>query len=125
VLPLEIGIENFFTLSIATIGVIVKPRNRIIIPITTDYWILNLTSKSGIIDEIHITTDHNLFLFKIKVDGKELEEPYVQYPCQWNLSPRRVEKDCVYVIGDNRGMPIENHHFGQTSKGRIMGTPLW
>jgi signal peptidase I len=62
---------------------------------------------------------------KLFIDGKEIEEPYVRYPCDWNLSSRRVEKDCVYVIGDNRGMPIENHHFGQTSKGRIMGTPLW
>jgi len=62
---------------------------------------------------------------KLLIDGKEIEEPYIHYPCDWNLSPRRVEKGCVYVIGDNRGMPIENHHFGQTSKGRIMGTPLW
>ncbi|MGZ3539396.1 MAG: signal peptidase I [Thermodesulfobacteriota bacterium] len=62
---------------------------------------------------------------RLLVDGKELEEPYVRYPCSWNLSPRRVEKDCVYVVGDNRNMPIENHHFGQTSKSRIIGVPLW
>ena len=62
---------------------------------------------------------------RLLVDGKELEEPYVRYPCQWNLSPRRVEKDCVYVVGDNRNMPIENHHFGQTLKSRIVGVPLW
>jgi hypothetical protein len=29
------------------------------------------------------------------------------------------------VVGDNRNMPIEDHHFGQTSKIRIMGGPLW
>jgi hypothetical protein len=29
------------------------------------------------------------------------------------------------VIGDNRSMPIENHHFGQASKNRIVGVPLW
>ncbi len=62
---------------------------------------------------------------RLLVDGKELKESYVQYPCHWNLSPRRVEKDCVYVVGDNRNMPIENHHFGQTSKSRIIGVPLW
>jgi signal peptidase I len=62
---------------------------------------------------------------KLFVDDKEMKEPYVRYPCNWNLLPRRVEKDCVYVMGDNRSMPIENHHFGQTSKSRIMGTPLW
>lgn len=62
---------------------------------------------------------------KLYVDGKEMDEPYVRFPCNWNLSPRRVEKDCVYVIGDNRSMSIENHHFGQASKSRILGTPLW
>lgn len=62
---------------------------------------------------------------KLYVDGKEMDEPYVRFPCDWNLSPRRVEKDCVYVIGDNRNMSIESHHFGQASKSRLMGVPLW
>ena len=62
---------------------------------------------------------------KLFVDGREIEEPYIHYPCNWNLSPRRIEKDCVYVVGDNRSMPIENHYFGQASKSRIMGVPLW
>jgi signal peptidase I len=62
---------------------------------------------------------------KLFVDGKEMEEPYVRYPCHWNLPPRRVEKDCVYVVGDNRNMAIENHYFGQTLKSRIRGVPLW
>ena len=62
---------------------------------------------------------------KLFVDGKEIEEPYVRYPCSWNLPPRGVEQDGIYVVGDNRNMPIENHHFGQASKKRIMGVPLW
>lgn len=62
---------------------------------------------------------------KLFVDGKEMDEPYVRYPCNWNLPPRQVEKDCVYVVGDNRNMPIENHHFGQASVKRIIGVPLW
>jgi signal peptidase I len=62
---------------------------------------------------------------KLFVDGKEIEEPYVRYPCNWNLPPRQVEKDHIYVVGDNRNMPIENHHFGQALKSRIMGVPLW
>jgi signal peptidase I len=62
---------------------------------------------------------------KLFVDGKEIEEPYVRYPCNWNLPPREVEEGCIYVVGDNRSMPIENHHFGQASKKRIMGVPLW
>ena len=62
---------------------------------------------------------------RLFVDGKEMEEFYVRLPCNWNLPSRRVEEDCVYVVGDNRSMPIEDHHFGQTSKIRIMGGPLW
>ncbi len=62
---------------------------------------------------------------RLFVDGEELREPYVRYPCNWNLPPRRVEKDRVYVVGDNRNMPIQNHYFGQTSVDRIIGVPLW
>ena len=62
---------------------------------------------------------------KLFVNGKETDEPYVCYPCNWNLPPRQVEADSVYVIGDNRSGPIEHHHFGQTSIKRILGTPLW
>jgi signal peptidase I len=62
---------------------------------------------------------------RLHVDGREVHEPYVRYPGNWNLSPRQVEKDCVYVVGDNRSTPIEDHHFGQTPLRRIMGGPLW
>ncbi len=62
---------------------------------------------------------------RLWVDGNPLEEPYVRYPCDWNLPPRVVDKDSVYVVGDNRNMPIDTHHFGQTTTKRIVGVPLW
>jgi len=62
---------------------------------------------------------------KLLVNGKELEEPYLRYPCNWNLPARKVEKDSVYVVGDNRDMPMESHYFGQISIHRIIGGPLW
>jgi signal peptidase I len=62
---------------------------------------------------------------KLFVDGKEIEESYIRFPCNWDLPPRQVEKGCVYIVGDNRSMPIEDHHFGQTSVKRILGVPLW
>jgi signal peptidase I len=62
---------------------------------------------------------------KLFVNEREIDEPYVRYPCQWDLPPRQVEKDFVYVVGDNRNMPIEDHLFGQTPMKRIIGTPLW
>lgn len=62
---------------------------------------------------------------RLFVDGREVAEPYVRGPCDWNLPPRRVENGCVYVVGDNRSMPMEGHDFGQTSENRVMGAPLW
>lgn len=62
---------------------------------------------------------------KIFVNSKEMNEPYLRYPCNWNLPPRKVEAGCLYVVGDNRSGPMENHHFGQTLIKRIMGVPLW
>ena len=62
---------------------------------------------------------------KLFVDEKEIDEPYIRYLCVWELPPRKVEKDCVYVVGDNRDMPIEDHLFGQASMKRMVGVPLW
>ena len=62
---------------------------------------------------------------RLFVEGKEIDEPYVRYPCDWNLPPREVKKHFVYVVGDNRNVPIQNHVFGQTPIERIKGVPLW
>lgn len=62
---------------------------------------------------------------KLFINDKEMDEPYVRSPCNWNLPPRQVEADSVYIIGDNRSGPIANHLFGQTSIKRIIGSPLW
>jgi signal peptidase I len=61
----------------------------------------------------------------LKVNGRAVDEPYVQGPCGWNLPEREVEQGQVYVVGDNRSMPIEEHDFGQTSVRRVVGSPLW
>lgn len=62
---------------------------------------------------------------KLFVDGLNVDEPYVHYPCRWDLPPRQVKKGCVYVVGDNRSMPMSNHSFGQAPSERIIGAPLW
>ncbi len=59
------------------------------------------------------------------VNGTPVREPYVNGPCHWNLPPRKVDPGNVYVIGDNRSMPMEQHDFGQVSAQRIVGTPIW
>lgn len=62
---------------------------------------------------------------KLYVNGAPVDEPYVKSPCDWELSPRTVDEGKVYVIGDNRGMSIDGHKFGQTEIKRIAGKPLW
>ena len=59
------------------------------------------------------------------INEKKIDERYVRYPSDWNLSPRKVDKGHVYVVGDNRNVSIDVHQFGQTSIDRIIGVPLW
>lgn len=62
---------------------------------------------------------------RLVVNGQERPEPYVRYRGTWNLAPRTVDPGNVYVVGDNRGMSLEEHLFGQTSVRRIVGGPVW
>lgn len=62
---------------------------------------------------------------KLLIDGKPLDEPYVKTDCDWELPPRVVPPGHVYVIGDNRGVPMDAHVFGSVAIDRIVGEPLW
>ena len=75
-----------------------------------------------------VATEGETMEFKkgqLYVNGIKIKEPYVtgQYP--WDLSPRMVKPHHVYVVGDNRNVPMETHDFGQTDLNRIIGAPLW
>jgi len=58
------------------------------------------------------------------LNGKLIDEPYVQHRSLWNLSPRTVAAGHVYVVGDNRGTSMSRHHFGQVTIQRIIGGVL-
>ena len=62
---------------------------------------------------------------RLLVDGREISEPYLRDRGNWDLPPRRVEKGNIYVVGDNRMVPITEHYFGRTPVGRVAGGPLW
>ena len=62
---------------------------------------------------------------KLLLNGKELDEPYIQGPCDWNLPPRTVEKDHYYLVGDNRAVLMQRHIFGQMHKRYLQGVPVW
>lgn len=62
---------------------------------------------------------------KCFVNGKALDEPYVKKPCDWNEDPHVVGPGHIYVMGDNRSVPRENHVGGEMSLSRLFGKPLW
>jgi len=59
------------------------------------------------------------------VNNIKIQEPHVRYNSGWNLPPRLVAPNKVYVVGDNRGVPMERHHFGQVVTDRLLGGVLW
>jgi signal peptidase I len=61
----------------------------------------------------------------LMVNGKKISEDYLVFPSDWNLAPRTVDRGKVYVVGDNRSVPIHVHQFGQAPVKRIVGGPLW
>jgi len=58
-------------------------------------------------------------------NGQPVQEPYVRFRSAWNLEPRTVRQGRVYVVGDNRGVPLARHHFGQVLSERILGRVIW
>ena len=59
------------------------------------------------------------------LNGNKLYEPYIRLPCNWNMESKKVDINHLYVIGDNRSVPMDEHDFGQVSVQRIEGVPVW
>ena len=59
------------------------------------------------------------------VNGRPLDEPYVVKNSDWTVQPRTVQTGHIYVMGDNRSVPFENHVGGEISLARVAGRPLW
>ena len=62
---------------------------------------------------------------QLYVDDNPVAEAYVTATLDWDLEPRIVAPGNVYVVGDNRQVPMHHHDFGQTPVKRIVGSPLW
>jgi hypothetical protein len=59
------------------------------------------------------------------VNGSAVDEPYVKNGCNWDLPRREVPHGKVFVIGDNRSMPSDQHKFGMIDQSRLAGVPIW
>ena len=59
------------------------------------------------------------------VNGRALDEPYVKNGCNWDMSLREVPKGKIFVLGDNRSMPMREHMGGMIDQSRLAGVPIW
>lgn len=59
------------------------------------------------------------------INGRALAEPYVLHRAGWHVPEVRLGPDEYYLIGDNRGMPQDEHDFGRASRSRIIGKALF
>jgi signal peptidase I len=61
---------------------------------------------------------------RVYINGARLEEPYVQFACDWDIPPETVPADAYYVVGDNRAMPEMFHEKGIATRPRLVGKVL-
>jgi signal peptidase I len=61
----------------------------------------------------------------VNVNGEPLVEPDVRRKAPWNFAPVTLGAEEYFVIGDNRGMRMEDHDFGRTTRDRIVGKMLY
>ena len=62
---------------------------------------------------------------KMLIDETELDEPYVTRRLSWTVPAVTLAADEYYVVGDNRGMPADQHLFGLVVRDRIVGKVLF
>jgi signal peptidase I len=62
---------------------------------------------------------------QVFINNVPLKEPYRIYHMPWNMREGTVAADEVFVIGDNRGMLLENHDFGFARQDRILGRAIY
>jgi signal peptidase I len=54
-------------------------------------------------------------------NGEPVDEPYVVKRADWDLHEVTLGADDYFVVGDNRGMPMEQHDFGTSTRQRLIG----
>ncbi len=64
---------------------------------------------------------HRGFAF---INGKPLDEPYVQLPCDWEAPPEHLGPTDYLVVGDNRSMTPKEHEWGKAFRKQIIGKAL-
>jgi signal peptidase I len=107
---------------------IVKPRYLFSEPARGDVLALRMAGERVFLLKRVVAVAGDTVAFeqgRLIRNGQVVNEPYVQGPCNWELGPREVRAGHLYVVGDNRSMPLEGHDFGQVALWRVVGSPLW
>ena len=105
-----------------------RPRYLFSKPERQDVVVIRLAGEKVMLLKRVVALEGETVEFKngrLWVNGEKIDETYIQRASEWKLPPRRVKKRHVYVVGDNRNVPMAIHRFGQTSINRIIGVPLW
>ncbi len=105
-----------------------KLRYRFTKPQKQDVVAIRLVGQSIVLLKRVVALEGETVAFRkgrLYVNHRAVEEPYVQSPFAWDLPPRQVADGHVYVVGDNRRVPMHVHQFGQTPTDRVIGGPLW
>lgn len=58
---------------------------------------------------------------KTLVNGKELSEPYIREDPDYVMSPTKIGKDELFVLGDNRNFSHDSHMWGPLAVNRVFG----
>lgn len=99
-------------------------------PENEDIIVLNKPGKLPYIKRIIAvegqTVDIDFIKHKVYVDGVELDEPYIYEPTSLRGDvqfPLVVEKDCVFVLGDNRNNSHDSRasDVGMVKRNEILG----
>lgn len=61
----------------------------------------------------------------VTVNDVALAEPYVEFRRPWRMAEVTLAPDQYFVVGDNRGMPMELHTMGTVSGRRLVGPVVW
>jgi signal peptidase I len=62
---------------------------------------------------------------QVRVNDVPLVEPYVESRRPWRMAELTLGADQYFVVGDNRGMPMELHTLGTVARERLVGPVLW
>lgn len=62
---------------------------------------------------------------QVVVNDVPIAEPYVELRMPWRMAEVTLTPDQYFVVGDNRGMPMELHTMGTVSGERLIGPVVW